>query len=214
MYKRQAHGAAGRAAFGNNDFRRGPVNVAVITPRFMARHIQQLEFPPSSFWCIHVSEHTSTKTKFGTLVGPKKHLFVSLSESLESRFKAEHINAIFLDRFPLTINQGQTAVDWLANAAGISHSRATAEIKEFPIPVAKFMNSNARNPIQFLALAAAISKKPDVILYESVGMDPSGIAAIHQYAPSRYDGCLIHLATRPIGDNLCPDRAECLVALP
>ena len=24
------HGAAGRAAFGNNDFRRGPVNVAVI----------------------------------------------------------------------------------------------------------------------------------------------------------------------------------------
>ena len=25
-----AHGAAGRAAFGNNDFRRGPVNVAVI----------------------------------------------------------------------------------------------------------------------------------------------------------------------------------------
>ena len=26
-----AHGAAGRAAFGSNDFRRGPVNVAVIT---------------------------------------------------------------------------------------------------------------------------------------------------------------------------------------
>ena len=26
-----AHGAAGRAAFGNNGFRRGPVNVAVIT---------------------------------------------------------------------------------------------------------------------------------------------------------------------------------------
>ena len=185
------------------------MNADVITLRFMAKHIQQLEFPPSSFWCIHVSEHTSTKTEFGTLVGPKKNLFVSLSESLESRFKAEHINAIFLDRFPLTINQGQTAVDWLANAAGISHSRATAEIKEFPIPVAKFMNSNARNPIQFLALAAAISKKPDVILYES-----AGIAAIHQYAPSRYDGCLIHLATRPIGDNLCPDRAECLVALP
>ena len=29
-----AHGAAGRAAFGNNDFRRGPVNVAVI-PLFL-----------------------------------------------------------------------------------------------------------------------------------------------------------------------------------
>ena len=28
-----AHGAAGRVAFGNNDVRRGPVNVAVITLR-------------------------------------------------------------------------------------------------------------------------------------------------------------------------------------
>ena len=31
-YQYVAHGAAGRAAFGNNDFRRGPVNVAVIAP--------------------------------------------------------------------------------------------------------------------------------------------------------------------------------------
>ena len=31
-----AHGAAGRAAFGNYDFRRGPVNVAVITLKLIS----------------------------------------------------------------------------------------------------------------------------------------------------------------------------------
>ena len=72
------------------------------------------------------------------------------------------------------------------------------------------MNANARGPTLFLELASAIAKKPDVIVYESAGLDPSGIAAIHRYVASRYDGCLIHLSASPIGDRLCSTWAECI----
>ena len=37
-----AHGAAGRAAFGNDDFRRGPVNVAVIRLRETDANIHEI----------------------------------------------------------------------------------------------------------------------------------------------------------------------------
>ena len=45
MCIRDRHGAAGRAAFENNDFRRGPVNVDVIAPIMATFYLQ------SASWC-------------------------------------------------------------------------------------------------------------------------------------------------------------------
>ena len=74
----------------------------------------------------------------------------------------------------------QTSIDWLATNAHISRGEATERIAASDIPVARALSANAGTPQTFLGLLVAASRRPDLIIYDTAGLDPLGCVAIHQ----------------------------------
>ena len=103
--------------------------------------------------------------------------------------------------FKLRLMRRPNVFDWFSTEASTDLAEARQTIEEFPIAVHPDFRCNALNPLRFLGLAVAITRGADVLMYESSGMDPMGISAIHKYALKCYTGCLIHVSWQPLGVN-------------
>lgn len=100
--------------------------------------------------------------------------------------------------------------NWLAAATTMSLVDAKRVISSFPVHVSANFEENAMNPRRFLALAAAITQRADVLLYDTSGMDPLGISELHAYAIQYYiRGCLVHACWHPM-INSCPNAGSCI----
>ncbi|MFC7339693.1 hypothetical protein ACFQY0_21085 [Haloferula chungangensis] len=74
---------------------------------------------------------------------------------------------------------------WLSNEVGVDQQSAQEIISELPIDVRPKLEWNAGNPRNFLGVAAALQTSPDVLIYASLGMDPVGVLALHDFVTSR-----------------------------
>jgi hypothetical protein len=70
---------------------------------------------------------------------------------------------------------------WLASEGGIDLKTAQQTIETFPLDVHPRLDHNAMNPRKFLGIAAAFAKKPDIIIFETAGMDPLGVEQLNYY---------------------------------
>jgi ABC-type multidrug transport system ATPase subunit len=111
----------------------------------------------------------------------------------------------------------ETSIEWLSRAAQISRDEAEQIIDTFNVPVANILSQNAGTPRRILGIAAALARKPDVLIYSTAGLDPQGCVAVHDYVRSRCANVsAIHLSTPAVfGDGrstprYCPKDARCL----
>jgi len=74
---------------------------------------------------------------------------------------------------------------WLSSATGVDQQSAREIISELPIDIHPKLEWNAGNPRNFLGVAAALKTAPDVLIYASLGMDPVGVQALHDFITSR-----------------------------
>lgn len=100
--------------------------------------------------------------------------------------------------------------EWLARDAAISRADAQRIIAGFPIKISHRLKCLAMNPCRFLGVVSAIARLPDVVIYETSGMDPLGVKAIHDYLFSVASGPgMIHVsAARECG--FCKSDSQCL----
>lgn len=179
--------------------------------------VSDIPLVPQSFWCLHVTDFTSVETPHGVLVGADGTRLNSLRQQLLKRCQMQQLEVIVVEHASTetmrhSFLKRPTAVDWLVQNSQLSRLAAAGAIRDLPLQVAPELCSNARNPTQFLGLAAAIANQPDVIVYSTSGMDPRGVSLMHEYAPRRYTkGCLIHLSTRELKGDLCAHSGDCLV---
>jgi hypothetical protein len=111
----------------------------------------------------------------------------------------------------------QTSVEWLAEAGPISSDEAVAIIRGFRIGVAPRLCQIAANPRRFLGVAVALSRRPDVLIYETAGMDPQGRYRLHEYIVERgSEFCAVHISypsvygTGQPAPRRCPATAQCV----
>ena len=111
----------------------------------------------------------------------------------------------------------QTSVAWLSATAKISSHEAEAIIGSFGIRVSVLMCHNAANPRRFLGVAAALSRRPDVLVYETSGMDPYGRFRLHEFITEHgRELCAVHLShasrsgTGEPAARICPGTAHCV----
>ncbi len=70
---------------------------------------------------------------------------------------------------------------WLVSEGGIDLKSAQQIIESFPFDVHPRLDHNAMNLRKFLGLAAAFAKRPDIIVFETSGMDPLGVEQLYSY---------------------------------
>ncbi|TWU14654.1 hypothetical protein CA54_35230 [Symmachiella macrocystis] len=168
----------------------------------MKSTFEKIELDSSRFWCLHVADEAERQ---------------ALSGEIFHHYKLERVSCIIaqpasLDSVRRRLFRQPTVIEWLTQNADISADDAAAIIGGLPVHVLPLLSYNAGNPRAFLGLAAAIAKKPDVIVYSTSGMDLCGILLMHNYAPAHYpDGCLIHVSPQLIGDGPhCANDAQCV----
>lgn len=165
-----------------------------------------IAFVPGFTWCLHVAPREGVE---------------QLQQSLYERFQADGRQVVIArEADPRTMRkrlfQEAAAVDWLVQHSALTEETAEKFIAEMPVRVAPLLSHNAGNPRRFLGLAAALSHNPDVLIYETGGMDPAGILKLHAYVRVRYAGCLIYvtpgmdLQTEFCPSQLCPSQGQCL----
>jgi hypothetical protein len=104
----------------------------------------------------------------------------------------------------------RTCAGWLSRTAGVSQEEANELIRGFGKPIPRLLAACAATPRCFLGIAAAIAKRPDVLVYSTSGLDPSGRAAIHEYVGSRgRDLCVIYLSWAAVSGDGAPARRDC-----
>ena len=168
--------------------------------------IEGLTFTPGFAWCLHLSPPDDVER---------------LQQSLGARFRADGREVVIAETaHPRTMRkrlfQEPTAVEWLVQNSVLTEESAEQVIAGLPVRVAPLLSHNAGNPRRFLGLAAALSKNPDVLIYETGGMDPAGMMKLHAYVRVRYAGCLIYatpgmdLQTEYCPSQLCPSQGQCL----
>ncbi|MCI0638890.1 MAG: hypothetical protein L0Y72_05205 [Gemmataceae bacterium] len=111
----------------------------------------------------------------------------------------------------------QRTQEWLGRAADISLEQSGRMIADFGVHVADVLLANAGTVRCLLGIAATLVRKPAVLEYSTVGLDPRGRMAVHQYAASKgSELCLVHLSYPTIfGDGtpaprVCPANAQCV----
>ncbi|WP_149108534.1 hypothetical protein [Limnoglobus roseus] len=175
--------------------------------------VPELDFSPGQVLCLHIP-----------------HGFHLQEAAIEQGIlrASQHANKSVLICRPATGRRGlrefirrQRTVEWLARAGDISKADAAQVIDEFGVTVREIMCHNAGTPRCFLGIAAAICRKPDVLLYSSAGLDPLGRVAVHHYvAANGQNLCAVHLSgASAFGDGtpaprVCPPRARCIELQP
>lgn len=110
-----------------------------------------------------------------------------------------------------------TSVDWLQRTSGISRDEATRWIEAIRPHVSRVETIYARNPGNpkgFLRVAAALARRPDVLVYSTVGMDSCGTANLHAFV-AEHVAESIHVRWQMTNGEQrpargCPAGAECV----
>lgn len=167
----------------------------------MSSDLEKLTFASGTFLCLHVADVNRVPM---------------IETALLERFRRLNLNGIIArqasrDTVRRRWFHKPSVVDWLIQNGQVSHEEAESIISGFPIRVTPLLCQNPLNPLRFLGLAAAIARNPDVITYETSGMDPRGRSMIHAYAQTHFPGGgLIHLAPFPtLRVPGCPEQGEC-----
>lgn len=165
--------------------------------------LDNLTFSSGCFYCLHLPD-------VNQLPLLEQHLAEHLQQLKLNGMIARQAS---LDTVRRRLFRKPTIVEWLVQNGEVSREEADTIISNFPIRVARLLCQNAMNPLRFLGLAAAIAKKPDIIAYQTCGMDPRGRSLIHPYARTHFPaGCLIHIATFPaLCVPGCPKEAKCFL---
>jgi hypothetical protein len=110
----------------------------------------------------------------------------------------------------------ESCAEWLWRETGMSARQvadALAEIESFGVyVVGRKLCQIAFNPSRMLGYAAARFQQPDVLAYETHGMDPSGVQAAHRYMKVVAERCCaIHLSPVPgVPGQSCPSGMKCV----
>jgi len=89
----------------------------------------------------------------------------------------------------------RNAIEWLAHEAETSKGEAALIVAEYGIPIALDLSIIPGTPRCLLGIAAALARKPQVLVYSTAGLDPAGRIRVHQFlAPRRSGACFIHLS--------------------
>lgn len=109
-----------------------------------------------------------------------------------------------------------TSVDWLRRTSGLSRVEATRWIEAVRPHVSRVENvyaENPGNPKAFLRVAAALAKRPDVVVYSTVGMDGEGMVRLHGFV-AEHVAESIHVRWQTSNAQHhatgCPVGAECV----
>ena len=147
----------------------------------MARHLSNFELPPLDVKRGHA---------VSLLVASEFYAEESLLDEIAVRLRLDGRNVGVAK--PAIRRRGlfrslspSSSAHWLSNAAGVDPQSAQEIISELPIDVHPKLDWNAGNPRNFLGVAAAIQTAPDVLIYASLGMDPVGVLALHNFITSR-----------------------------
>lgn len=104
----------------------------------------------------------------------------------------------------------RNAIEWLAHEAGTSKAEAAILIAEFGIPIAPDLSSIPGTPRCLLGIAAALARKPQVLMYSTAALDPIGCIRVHQFLASRRSEiCLVHISWPSIRGNGEPAPRSC-----
>ena len=111
----------------------------------------------------------------------------------------------------------QRTAEWLSQAAGIMEQEAAELIASFDVRVADILSANALTPRCLLGIAAALCKRPEVVIYSTCGLDPSGRLAVHRFVALNSGAlCAVHLSSPTVFGNgspaprICPDKSRCI----
>jgi hypothetical protein len=168
-----------------------------------------LEFAPGRIVCLHVprGRHHEKDAIIDQLVQfayrQAKTAIVCARPALRSRLRER--------LWP------QTSVDWLATNAHISRGEAVKLIAASDIPVARALCANAGTPQTFLGILVAAAHRPDLVIYDTSGLDPLGCAAIHYYVRSiGTEFAAVHLSFAKVhgygytATRICPENGMCV----
>ncbi len=161
---------------------------------------------PGFVWCLHADPGDGVKR---------------LQQRLYERFQSEGRQVVVAEEAaPRSMRkrlfQEPAIVDWLVQNSSLSQASAEQTIGDFPVRVAPLLSQNAANPRRFLGMAAALSNDPEVLLYDTMGMDLVGMQRLHAYVRVRYAGCLVFVTPRTdlqtefCPSQLCPTQGQCL----
>lgn len=104
----------------------------------------------------------------------------------------------------------QRTVEWLSRVAGISEREAAEMIAGFDVHVDDVLSANAGTPRCLLGIAAALCQRPEVIIYSTCGLDPSGRSAVHRFVAFHCGAlCAVHLSSPTVFGNSLPAPREC-----
>lgn len=148
--------------------------------------LPNIELIAGNFYCVHLSPKLSDATD----------VISQITQLAERSHKSViHAKPAVQRGGMIEFFRKQSAVAWLANAAGLSKIEAAGVIQSFPRKVAKTLSHNAGTPRAFLGVAAAIAQKPDVIVYSTAGVDPVGCQQLHEYvAMQARNLCIVHVS--------------------
>jgi hypothetical protein len=110
----------------------------------------------------------------------------------------------------------QTSAEWLSCTAGISNEESKQIITGLGEKVVDKVAYNAGTPRCLLGLTAASIRKPDVLVYTTLGLDVQGAWTVHRFIGLKCSGmCVIHVSHPSVsGDGsphprTCPPGAQC-----
>ena len=171
-----------------------------IARKAMERLIEQLDFGARR-WCIHFPPPHDYDATTQSLVDACKRAGKSLAVAKLPDTKS----------FRFRLGRRPSIFDWFCAATGSTLKDAKRIVAAMPVSIHPDFRCNAMNPMRFLGLATAIAERPDVLIYETSGMDPLGIKKIHSYAREQYSqGCLIHVCWHANTD-MCPNASDCSI---
>ena len=171
--------------------------------------IPQLELSPGRIICLHIPH--GFHEKFSTLE----------QEVLRAALREDKSTAICR---PARNRRGcreyfrrQRTAEWLSQTAGIVEQQAAELIASFDVRVADILSANAGTPRCLLGIASALCNRPEVVIYSTCGLDPSGRLAVHRFVALNSGAlCAVHLSSPTVFGNgsprprICPDKSRCI----
>ena len=175
----------------------------------MSLTIPQLELSPGRIICLHIPH------------GFHEEFSALEQEVLRAAWREDKSTAVCC---PARNRRGcreyfrrQRTAEWLSQAAGIMEQEAAELIASFDVRVADILSANALTPRCLLGIAAALCKRPEVVIYSTCGLDPSGRLAVHRFVSLNSGAlCAVHLSSPTVFGNgspaprICPDKSRCI----
>ena len=111
----------------------------------------------------------------------------------------------------------QASTEWLSRTAGISKEESARIISGLGERVADKVDYNAGTPRCLLGIAAALVRKPELVIYSTVALDPQGCWKVHGCVAAKCSHLYVIHISYPsgYGDGTpyprdCPPGAQCI----